>query len=160
MSTVIEAERRRVWRALTDPRELVIWDRQLVAPIDAVPTTPHAGQHVRWRCRLGSAQLVMHECTGEVSPPERLGSTLSFGALSFHRTWTLAPDPAVDIHTRLTMKLSTSNTVAVMGDVIDRFSLRRIAAERIADSLAGVRKHCERERRRALGRQVFAATAG
>jgi len=34
MSVVIDADRERVWRALTDPSELVAWDHRIVSAVD------------------------------------------------------------------------------------------------------------------------------
>ena len=57
MSVVIDADRERVWRALTMPSELIAWDERILSPIDEPGQYPFAGQHVRWRYRLGSVQV-------------------------------------------------------------------------------------------------------
>ncbi len=60
MSTVIESPPRRVWRALTEPTELVAWDDRILSPIDpASPAYPLSGQRVRWRYQLGSVQVAL-----------------------------------------------------------------------------------------------------
>ncbi len=71
MSTLITADRDRIWRALTTPSELIRWDDQLVALLDPVPDYPRLGQQVRWRYRIGSVPIVVHQTIQEVQPGER-----------------------------------------------------------------------------------------
>ena len=142
MSVVIDADRERVWKALTEPSELVAWDERIVAPVDASPSQPFAGQHVRWRYRLGSVQVVLHEQLLEISRLERLSSSVRVGSLRFEQTYTLTTESTDPPRTRLAMKLVTTSSVPVVGDVVDRFGVRRLAAERIDQTLRGVQEWC------------------
>jgi len=47
MSTAVSADRKRVWRALAVPAELMSWDEQLIALLDPADCYPREGQHVR-----------------------------------------------------------------------------------------------------------------
>ena len=143
MSNVIEANRERVWRALTEPSEVMRWDESLVAPIDRPSIDPFEGQHVRWRCQLGSAHVVVHDRTREVVRCQRLRSAISMGSLRFDQTYTLFPEQGVQPRTRFAVKLVVSNSVTVVDAVLDRFEMRRLAAQRIDATLRSVQKWCE-----------------
>lgn len=143
MSVVIDADRERVWRALTEPSELVAWDQRIVSAVDdGGQGYPFAGRHVRWRYRLGTVQVVLHEQPLEIERPERLSSALKVGSMRFEQTYTLTRESESPERTRLGMKLVTTSSVPVLGDVVDRFSVRKIAAERIDHTLRSVQQWC------------------
>lgn len=143
MSTVIAAEADRVWRALTTPDELVSWDDRLLAAVKPPADYPETGQHVQWRYRLGQVQLVMHDRPLEVHSPDRLRRTLHVGSLRYEQTFDLTPEPGEPPRTRLSMKTVARNSVPVLGDVVDRFEVRRIATEHVDETLRSVRAWCE-----------------
>jgi uncharacterized protein YndB with AHSA1/START domain len=143
MATVIGAEHERVWRALTNPAELVRWDERILAPVDSHDEYPFSGQHVRWRYRLGNVQLVMHDRPLEVRAPERLCSEISVGSMRYQQTFSLMPEQGQQPRTRLGMKVVASNSIPVMGGVVDRFSVRRMAATHIDTTLRSLQKYCE-----------------
>ena len=156
MSTVIDADRERVWRALTDPSELAGWDEHLVGSVAGADGPrrsceprrrsrpgPLADEPRRWRYQLGSVQVVLHERPLEIAPFERLSSALKIGSLRLEQTYTLSSECADPPRTRLGMKLATTSSVPVVGDVIDRFRVRRLAAERIDRTLRSVQTWCQ-----------------
>lgn len=143
MSTLITAERERIWRALTTPSELIRWDDQLVALLDPVSDYPRLGQHVRWRCRIGSVPIVVHQTIREVQPGERLQSAISRGVFSFDETYTLADEVEMPDRTRLSLRVVASNSTPVVGGIMDRFAIRRLSAELIDSRLRAVQKWCE-----------------
>jgi uncharacterized protein YndB with AHSA1/START domain len=143
MATVIGADHQRVWRALTDPSQLMEWDERLIAPVDAHDGYPFSGQHLRWRYRLGKVQLVMHDRPVEVRAPERLCSDISLGSMRYQQTFSLLAEQGEQARTRLGMKVVASNSIPVMGDVVDRFSVRRMAAAHIDTTLRSLQKYCE-----------------
>lgn len=143
MATVIGADHQRVWRALTNPAELVEWDERLLAPVDPHDAYPFSGQHLRWRYRLGTVQLVMHDRPLEVKAPQRLCADISLGSMRYQQTYSLQPEQGQQPRTRLGMKVVASNSIPVMGDVVDRFSVRRMAAAHIDTTLRSVQKYCE-----------------
>ena len=143
MSVVIEADRARVWRALTEPAEVVAWDDRVLASVGDERSYPFAGQQVKWRYRLGGVPVVLHERPEEVVEQERLTSTLKVGSLRLEQTYTLTPESLKPPRTRLGMKLVTTSSVPVVGDVVDRFDVRRMAAERIDHNLRAVQQWCQ-----------------
>lgn len=143
MSTVIAADPERVWRALTTPEELVAWDERILAPVEAPERYPFSGQHVRWRYRLGGVQLVMHDRPLEVSWPERLRRTLHVGSLRYEQTFTLCAEPGPSPRTRLSIKTVAENSVPVVGDVVDRFEVRRITTAHVDQTLRSLQRWCE-----------------
>jgi uncharacterized protein YndB with AHSA1/START domain len=142
MSAVIESDRARVWRALTDPVERAAWDERIVSRVEAPSNTPLFDTGIRWRYRLGSVQLVMHEVTGEVQPLERLEVSLRMGSLRLEQIFTLRSESGRPTTTHLGMKVRARNSVPVMGEVIDRFEVRTIAAEHIDSTLGSIQKWC------------------
>ena len=143
MSVRIDAHRERVWRALTVPSELVSWNEQLLSAIDKPDAYPSVGHALRWSYLLGSVQVVMHERPIEIVPPERLCTTLRVGSLRFEQTFTLRCEASELPRTRLGMKLVTANSVPVVDDVLDRFDVRKLAADSIDRSLRSVQRWCQ-----------------
>ena len=143
MSVVIEADRQRVWRALTEPSEVMAWDDRVLASVGDTSDYPFAGQHVRWRYQLGGVPVVLHERPTKIALHERLESSLKVGSLRFDQTYTLSTESIDPPRTRLGMKLVTTSSVPVMGDVVDRFGVRRLAAERIDHNLRAVQEWCQ-----------------
>jgi len=145
MATVIDADRRRVWRALTEPDELVGWDRHLLAPVEEVDRYPLKGLSTRWRYRLGSVQVVLHDQVLEVARPHRLRRCLRVGSLVYDQTFQLKSDPDLPAHTLLSVRLTAENSVPLVGETVNRFEVRRIASEHVDETLRSVRSWCELE---------------
>ena len=143
MSTLITADRDRIWRALTTPSELIHWDDQLIALLDPIPDYPRPGQQVRWRYRIGSVPVIVHQTIQEVQPGECLQSAISRGVFCFDETYTLADEVALPDRTRLSLKVIASNSTPIVGGSIDRFEIRRLSAELIDSRLRAVQKWCE-----------------
>jgi uncharacterized protein YndB with AHSA1/START domain len=147
MSTRVGAERKRVWSALTDPSERLRWDGPLEAPIDVAADHPRPGDHARWRYRLHGMPVVLHERTLEVVEGKRVRSAMSLGPFRFDLAYTLEPEDD-GARTRLSAALAASNVVPVVGGALDRFAVRRLASEIVAQILEDVRAHCAPRRRR------------
>ena len=75
LAVVVAAERERVWRALTEPAEIVRWDETRTALGDRDRSYPKTGECVRWRSKLGAVALVLTETPKEIEPPARLALT-------------------------------------------------------------------------------------
>jgi uncharacterized protein YndB with AHSA1/START domain len=142
MSAVIDAGPLRVWRALTVPAEVAAWDDSILGPAEAFVDYPESCRPVRWRCRLGGVQTVMHERPLDVEPPGRLRSAISIGSMRYEQTFTLAPEPGSAMRTRLGMRVVASNSIPVVGAVVDRFAVRRLATERVDSTLRSLQKWC------------------
>lgn len=142
MTTRIGAEPRRVWRALTDASERIRWDGPLEAPIDVAPDHPCPGDHARWRYRLHGMPVVLHERTLESVERKRLRSAMALGPFRFDLAFTLEPE-GDGARTRVSAALAASNVVPVVGGALDRFAVRRLASEIVAQVLTDIRAHCE-----------------
>lgn len=144
MSTVIESPSRRVWRALTVPEEVIRWDERVLALRDPVSGYPAEGQAVRWRYRLGAVPVDLHDRLLEVVPERRLRSAISLGLFRFEQTYTL--DASNDsTRTRLALRIVASNAVPLVGGLLDRFAVRKMASDLVDSNLRAVRTWCERD---------------
>jgi uncharacterized protein YndB with AHSA1/START domain len=143
MSTAVGADPERVWRALSVPEELIRWDDRLEALLDPADDYPQSGQEIRWRCRLGSIAVVLRNSLLEVVPRERLRSTTEMGLLRFDETFTLGCEADDPHRTRLQLKLVAANSIPVVGGLIDRFAVRRLATDLIDTKLRAIQKWCE-----------------
>lgn len=144
MSTVLSADRPRVWRALTDPAQVAAWDASVIAPIDVPPDYPKPGQQVRWRARMNGLPIILHDHPIEVSVNERLRSSIAMGLFRFDETYTLVDDLLGGGRTRLMMKVVISNEIAVVGGSLDRFAVRQQATALVSTALRSIREWCER----------------
>ena len=145
MNTRIGAERERVWSALTNPTERVRWDGPLEGPLDVPPDHPRPGDHARWHYRLHGMPVILHERTLEVVEGKRVRSSMSLGPFRFDLAYTLEPEDGGG-RTRLSAALAASNVVPVVGGALDRFAVRRLAGEIVAQVLEDVRAHCNQRR--------------
>jgi len=142
MSTRVGAGRERVWFALTDPSERPRWDGPLEAPLDVASDHPRPGDHACWRYRLHGLPVILHERTLEVVEGKRVRSSMSLGPFRFDLAYTLEPEEE-GRRTRLSAALAASNVVPVVGGALDRFAVRRLASELVAQVLEDLRAHCD-----------------
>ena len=85
--------------------------------------------------------------TLEVVEGKRLRSAMALGPFRFDLAFTLEPEDD-GVRTRLSAAIAASNVVPVVGGALDRFAVRKLASEIVAQVLEDVRAHCERGRRR------------
>ena len=145
LTTVIGAERERVWRALTLPAELIRWDDRIAALIEPAPDYPKVGAPIRWRYRLGAVPIVLEDRPVEIEPEERLRSTMALGLFRFDATYKLVEEAGEAYRTRVSLKLATSNSIPVVGGLLDRFAVRRVAAEYSDARMRSLQKWCENQ---------------
>lgn len=146
MSVSIDADRPRVWGALTRPAELIAWspDRTEALAVDA--DYPKPGGLARWRYRLHGVPMPMTESPVEVIPSERLRSELRLSLVRFDQTWTLTRDPDDPAHrTRVSLKLISPNAIPMVGGELDRFRVRELAQQLVDENLRAVRTWCEQD---------------
>ena len=146
LAVVVAAERARVWRALTDPAEIVRWDETRTALVDRERSYPQIGERVRWRSKLGTVALVLNETPNEIEPPERFALTCKSGTLRFEQLYLLVGEPAdraQAARTPVSLRLSSRNTLQLIGADIDRFEIRKLLIERTDCSLRALQKWCE-----------------
>jgi uncharacterized protein YndB with AHSA1/START domain len=142
MSTVIQSPPKRVWRALTVPEEVIRWDERIVSLREPAPDYPSEGRAACWRYRLGALAVDLHDRPLEVVPPQRLRTAVALGLFRFEETWTL--DASSDsARTRLALRIVSSNSVPLVGGLLDRFAVRSMASERVDAKLRAVRAWCE-----------------
>ncbi len=141
---MVGATRSRVWRALSEPDEIVRWDARALAALDPTAGYPAPGRTLRWRYRLGSVPVVLRSEAVEVVPGARLREHLATGHLRLDETWSLASDESPD-RTRLSLRLAGSNSVATVGGLLDRFDMRELASQLADSRLREVREYCEKE---------------
>jgi hypothetical protein len=143
LSAEIGAARARIWNAITCPVEVIRWDEPMLALLEPADGYPRVGQHVRWRYRLGTVPVVLHDRPLEVIPRERLRSAIAMGLFRFDQTWSLAEEIGYGERTRLALQLAAASSIPVVGGLIDRFAVRRMAAEYVDTKLRALRKWCE-----------------
>ena len=140
-SVEIAADPHRVWRALTIPSEVVCWDTGVVAALDAPPDYPRAGQHVRWRYRLGVLPLTLHDRPTRVEPGSVLRSSIRLGPFEFDEIYTLASGgPSTS---RLSAELGLASDFPVFGSLLERWLGLPLARSTVRTSLAAIKRHCE-----------------
>ena len=143
-SVDIAADRDRIWRALTDPASVAIWDTGIVAAVDAPADYPLRGQTVRWRYRLLGLPLILVDRPQEVVPLQRLRTLISLAFLRLDETYTLATSPANEGHTRLGICLHVGNALPIFGRAFDRHIGEGLARQTITQSLSAIRDFCEK----------------
>jgi hypothetical protein len=166
LSATIDAPVNRVWHALTDPSERVVWDERILGEVSlsrrsarTTPTPPasrtsstaelsqfenNIPEKTKWRFRLGGIPLVMQDMLQNAERNTRLASRISIGSMHFDQTFTLfREDDASGPRTRLSMKLVAPNQIAVIGEVVQRLDVQKIVIEYVDTTLRQVRKHCE-----------------
>jgi len=139
VSTDIQATSARVWRALCDPAEVIVWDTGVEEAIDAPEDYPQPGQHVRWRYSNGPFRI-LNDRPQEVVPNERLRSLLAVGPFRFDETYALEENGS---GCRLTAKMDVSVPVPVLGLLIERVYLGPSTQRTVEASLKAIKRHCE-----------------
>lgn len=139
ISVDIAAPPARVWRALCDPAEVVLWDTCVVEAIDAPAGYPQPGQHVRWRYANGPFRT-LHDRPQEVVPDRTLRSLISVGPTRMDETYTL---DATDGGTRLTATMLVRVPWPVVGVLAERAVFGPATRKAVTASLQAIKSHCE-----------------
>lgn len=142
MAKSIAAPRTQIWNALTNPTEILRWDARAVSLIDAPEGHPVVGGIARWRYQQGSVAVELREKPLEVSLLGRYRASVSLGLFRFEEAYTLSDDGDAAA-TRLAVRIIADNALPVVGGVLDRFDVRRIASERVDAKLRALRSWCE-----------------
>ena len=141
LSTAIGASREVVWRALTEPSEVIRWDERIQESLGPIEEYPSVGACARWRYRLGNVPVVLEERPTLVDAPERLDVDIYLGLFRFSVYYGIGreePDRC-----KLLVKLATEHSVPVVGGALDRFDVRRSAAEFLDVRLRALQKWCK-----------------
>ncbi len=142
MAAVIDASPSRSWRALTSLDERLEWDDRVLGLVEAPDEYPVPGQHVRWRYRLGTVQVIMHERTLDVAEGERIRANLQIGSMRLDQTFSLQVESGSAPSTRIGMRVVASNSIALVGGTVDRFDVRQMASSHIDETLRSLQKWC------------------
>jgi uncharacterized protein YndB with AHSA1/START domain len=89
VTTDIAAPIDRVWRALTIPDEVRVWDG--VEPLDVPTDYPQAGQHARWRSALGPVRLTLHDRIVAIDDELRFAASVDVMFVHVDEEYRLAP---------------------------------------------------------------------
>lgn len=139
VSVEINAPASRVWRALCDPAEVVVWDTGVDRALDAPPDYPQPGQHVRWRYSNGPFRL-LHDRPQEVVPERTLRSLISNGPLRIDETYRLE---AAGECTQLTATILLRVPWPIAGALAERRLFGPATQRTVTASLAAIKRHCE-----------------
>jgi uncharacterized protein YndB with AHSA1/START domain len=145
MSTVIAADRRRVWSALTRPDEITAWSPLRTRALAVPESHPKPGRPARWRFRLRGVPVAFVERPLEVLPAERLRAELRLSLVRVEETWSLADEAGG--RTRLSLKLALPNSIPLVGGLVDRFGVRQLAQQMIDASLRALKEWIEASER-------------
>ena len=88
-STRIEAPVDRVWRALTVPNEVTVWDG--VVPLDVPVDYPKVGHHARWRSAFGPLRLTLHDHILVVAEMRCMAATIDLALVHVDEAYRLSP---------------------------------------------------------------------
>ena len=141
LSTVIGAPRERVWEALTEPAEIARWDERLLSWNGGEGRPLGAGGLLRGRYRLGAVPVALTVSVLGAEEATRLEVDVCMGLFRFRETSLLADESRTQ--TRLSMRVAAENALPVVGGVIDRFDVRKMASERVDERLRQLRAWCE-----------------
>ena len=75
------------------------------------------------------------------APGSRIDTAVSLGLFRFRETSILTDESRTQ--TRVALRLAAPNAMPVVGGVIDRFDVRKMAAERVDERLQALRVWCE-----------------
>jgi hypothetical protein len=127
-----------VWRAITDPAELIRWDAAALALLEPCDDWPLEGRSLVWRYQLGSVSVRLRDKPVEIVPEKRLRSAVALGSFRFEQIWSLADDAG---RARVGLSIGAKNALPTAGGELDRFDVRRLAAEYVDGKLRGLRGH-------------------
>ena len=127
-----------VWRAITDPAELIRWDPAALALLEPCNEWPLEGHALVWRYQLGSVSVRLRDEPVEIVPEKRLRSAVALGSFRFEQVWSLGNDAG---RARVGLSIGTKSALPTAGGALDRFDVRRLAAVYVDGKLRGLRGH-------------------
>ena len=137
----INAPRQIVWRALTHPEQVVVWDTGIVRPLDAPPDYPQPGHIVHWKYSLSGLPMTLIDRPQEVKPLEKLRTLITLGFMRFDETYFLKELGSDS--TELTALLRVGNVLPFFRETFDYRIGRTLAGSTVSSSLNAIRDFCE-----------------
>lgn len=138
MTAKVRAARTRVWQALTDAEEILRWDEPALALLERAEHWPSVGAARVWRYRLGTVTVKLRERPLEIVDGERIRSNVKLGLFAFEQSWSLVEPEPGSTHLGLSIA-AKQHAIPVLGGELDRFDVRRVAAEYVDAKLRGLR---------------------
>ena len=135
VSTQISASVEKVWRALTVPDQVRVWDG--VVPLDVPVDYPKVGQHARWRSSFGPLQLTLHDRICVVEELRRMTATIDLAFVHVEEEYRLTP--LTGGHTML----ETEDDVRSHVPGLRRLAVRLTRAN-VVSSMTRLKDFCER----------------
>jgi len=139
----IAAPRERVWKALTDPACVAVWDTGIVRSLDAPADYPRQGQTVHWKYNLAGLPMTLVDRPQEVDQQHRLRTLITLGFMKFDETYILIDAPDGSGATRLIAQLAIGNSLPFLRALFDRVIGEALAKETVSTSLRAIRNFCE-----------------
>jgi hypothetical protein len=150
VSVEIHAPPERVWRALTEPDEVIRWSDVSVA-LDAPADYPQPGHHVRWIMssrlprwmpadRDAAGNTILHDRPLHVVPQRLLRAEISFGPVVLDETYRVEPEAAL---TRVAADVHVRVRVPLAGPLIARVYALGAVRSSMQASLRALKRHCE-----------------
>ena len=135
VTTRIDAPIERVWRALTVPAEVSIWDG--VVPVEVRDDYPQPGHHARWGSRLGPFRLTLHDHIRVVEPGACFAADIDIAFVHVDETYRLRATEEGSTEL-VTDDLVTSRIPGL------EWLAQRLARANVNDSMNRLRDFCER----------------
>jgi uncharacterized protein YndB with AHSA1/START domain len=134
VSIQISAPVHRVWRALTIPDEVRVWDG--VVPLDVPVDYPKVGQHARWRSAFGPLRLTLHDRISVVEEMQCMAATIDLGFVHVDEEYRLRP--TADGGTMLVTDDEVRSRVPGL-----RWLAVRLTRANVGSSMARLKDFCE-----------------
>ena len=139
----ISASRSRVWRALSQPSQVTVWDTGIIEVKDAPADYPQPGQHVQWQYQLGPIAMTLHDFPLQAVENELLQTRIKLGILRYLETYTLVRDDDRNM-TQLTAEMFVGNALPLFGRVFDHLIGIPVARSTVKTSLWAIKTFCEK----------------
>lgn len=94
---------------------------------------------------MGSVEITVSQTIRRIDPGERLESEYRLGLFHFDETYDLQTDPVDAGRTRVSLRVTASNSIPFFGGSLDRFAVRKLSTELIDSRLRSVQKWCENQ---------------
>ena len=140
----ISASLSRVWRALSQPPQVAVWDTGIIEAIDAPADYPQPGQHVQWQYSLALIPMTLHDFPQKVVENELLQTRIKLGILRYLEAYTLVWDNDKNM-TILTAEMFVGNALPLIGRVFDHLIGIRVARSSVKASLWAIKTFCEKD---------------
>ncbi len=157
MGAELRCTPQQVWAALSDPEQIGRWRPGIVREEAQRGRFPDPGAELRYRCRLQGLPVALRIVAREAMAGERLRTELRLGLFRCEEGFRIQ---AIDgSRTRVGLKIRTPSEMALVGESLDRFAVRRFATDLASVQLQAIRDWCERGQAQATPLPAFPSIA-